>query len=65
MFRLFLFISMLTLSGCWGGGAKNVYVNRTTTVGQELSDLQQAYQKGAITEDEYNTERRKLLRGGE
>lgn len=53
---------VLSLSGCGGGGAKTYYLNRTTTVGQELSDLQAAYQKGAMSEAEYTSQREKILK---
>ncbi|MBX7143302.1 MAG: SHOCT domain-containing protein [Oligoflexia bacterium] len=51
------------LSSCGGGGSHAVYVNRSTTLGQELNDLQSALQKGVVTEDEYKEQRAKLLRG--
>jgi hypothetical protein len=34
---------------------------RTTTTGQELSDLKKAYDSGAITQEEYEDEREKIL----
>lgn len=65
-FHLALLLSVLfSLSGCGGGGSHAVYVNKSTTLGQELNDLQTALQKGVVTEDEYKEQRAKLLRGQE
>lgn len=58
-----LLIVVATLSGCGGGGAKTYYLNRTTTVGQELSDLQAAHAKGAISPDEYEDQKERILSG--
>ena len=54
---------LVTVAGCGGGGSRAVFVNRSTTLGQELSDLQGAYQKGVLTEEEYTDQRARLLRG--
>ena len=35
--------------------------NNYTTVGQELMDLQKAYEAGAISEEEYNKLKQELL----
>ncbi len=51
----------MSLTGCGGGGSKAYYYNRNTTIGQELSDLQGALQRGAITEDEYRAQRERIL----
>jgi hypothetical protein len=63
----------LSLSGCiglslgLGGGKKKVTESRTedynynTTLGQQLLDLQKAYDAGVITESQYNHEKKKLL----
>lgn len=58
-----LSLLMATLAGCWGGGAdvRNSNTNRSTTVGQELIDLQRAYDQGLMTEREYNRARRRVL----
>lgn len=66
MRRLALAIWLATgtlLAGCGGGGADSrteTTVN-TTTKGQELQDLQAALNSGAITQEEYETERKKIL----
>lgn len=36
---------------------------KTTTTGQELMDLKKAYDSGAITEKEYERQRKKILEG--
>ena len=50
------------LSGCaWevGGGPHHVTIQQT--VGQQLIDLQQAKDSGAITDSEYQTQKAKVL----
>ncbi|MGO1118910.1 SHOCT domain-containing protein [Rhodovibrionaceae bacterium A322] len=51
------------LSACGGGGAdSNADVKiKTTTTGQELQDLKKAYDAGALTESEYNKQRKAIL----
>jgi|1048.fasta_scaffold95173_1 hypothetical protein len=65
VFFLTISISLLALSGCGGGGASTYYMHKNTTLGQELSDLQAARNTGAITEDEYEEQRERLLAGEE
>jgi len=54
----------LNLWGCCGS-SKEVIVPQsqttTTTLGQELQDLEEAYKKGTITKDEYETAKKKIL----
>jgi uncharacterized membrane protein len=45
-----------------GGSAKVESTTRTTTLGQELQDLDAAYQKGIITEEEYEKKKKELLK---
>lgn len=55
-------LSAVIVSGC-GGGAKVKSTTRTTTLGQELMDLEKAYKQGVISEKEYNAAREKLMKG--
>lgn len=54
-------LMLSTLSACGGGGAKVSTETHTTTVGQELLDLDKAYQNGLISEKEYNKTRKKIM----
>jgi hypothetical protein len=67
-----LCISLLAIfgfTGClglhFGGGTKTDVQNRSqtydVTLGQQLLDLQKAYDAGVITQSEYNSQKRKLL----
>jgi hypothetical protein len=48
--------------GSRGGQAKVESTTRTTTLGQELQDLDAAYKKGIITEKEYEKKKKELLK---
>ncbi len=52
------------VAGCCGGGSnvKSETTNFSTTLGQELSDLQKAYEQGVITEKQYREAKEKLLK---
>ena len=54
-------ILVLGLVGCGGGGAQVKSDSYTTTLGQELKDLEEAYQKGIITEKQYKEAKEKLI----
>jgi len=63
-------LNAIILAGCVSGAAgcamfnrTQVAYTRTTTVGRELLDLQEAREKGAISEAEYNKARKALLEG--
>jgi uncharacterized membrane protein len=56
-----LLVTSLGLSGC-GRKQQNVQTTTTTTLGQELVDLQQAYEKGIISEKEYNDLKKKAMK---
>lgn len=55
------------LSACGGGGSKSETKTEsrmtveTTTKGQRLTDLKKALDKGAISPEEYEKERKKIL----
>jgi hypothetical protein len=51
----------LGVSACGGGGAKVRTDTTTVTLGQQLIDLQAAYDKGVITERQYNELKKKLI----
>jgi hypothetical protein len=63
--RLTVFaICVLLLFGvaaCGGGGADVKSEISTTTVGQQLMDLKKALDSGAMTQQEYDKERKKVL----
>jgi hypothetical protein len=49
----------LGLTGC--GGGDSTIKAETTTTGQQLMDLKKAYEEGAISEKEYERQRKKIL----
>ena len=51
----------LVLTGCGGGGAKTQNVVTTKSKGEQLSDLQHAYESGALSRSEYERQRKKVL----
>ena len=52
----------VSVVGCGGGGAEVKHDVYTTTLGQELQDLEEAYKRGIITEKEYNQAKDKLIK---
>ena len=58
---LLLSLSLVDCAGCGRGGEATVEA-RTTTLGQELTDLKAAYDQGIITEKEYNQQKKELLK---
>jgi hypothetical protein len=54
-------VLVMSLAGCGGGGAEVRSEVTTTTVGQQLIDLKNALDSGAMTKSEYEQERRKVL----
>ncbi len=45
-------------------GGSSTTVKQTETQGQQLMDLKEAYDKGVITEKEYEATKKKILKGG-
>jgi len=52
------------ITGCAMGNKGTVHYTRTTTIGQELIDLKEAKDKGAITEQEYNKVKEDIIKCG-
>ena len=57
---LILSICAVLLTAC--GGSENTIQNNTTTMGQELMDLESSFEKGIITEKEYNRAKKDILK---
>ena len=53
--------SLAMLSGCGGGGA-TFQATSNKTLGQELQDLQQSYEKGIITKKEFEDTKKRLMK---
>ncbi len=51
----------LGVAACGGGGAELQSNISTATVGQQLMDLKKAYEAGALTQKEYEQQRKKIL----
>jgi len=58
-----LSLFLVLAAGCGGGGAKSAIDAKTTTTGQELIDLQKAYDQGIITTKQYEDQKKKILKG--
>lgn len=54
-------LTALGVAACGGGGAEVKSEITTTTKGQQLLDLKKAYDSGAMTKDEYERERQRVL----
>jgi len=52
---------LLGAAACGGGGAEVRSEVTTTTIGQQLIDLKKALDSGAMTQQEYEKERKKVL----
>jgi hypothetical protein len=59
---IFMLLSA-TACGCLGGGnGKQTVETKTTTLGQELTDLQKAHDSGAINDEQYEKAKKELLK---
>ena len=60
-----LMVAGLGLAACGGGGARSATTTKqtttTTTMGQELQDLNKAYEDGLITESQYEKAKKDIL----
>jgi len=55
-----LLLVALSIGACGGGGAK--VTSSSTTLGQELVDLKEAYDKGIISEKEYEDLKKEAIK---
>ena len=55
-------ITMLAVTAAIGCGRSTKVEARTTTLGQELTDLETARNKGLLTEEEYNRKRQEIMK---
>ena len=59
---LFVGVTATFLLGVGGCGSASKVDARTTTVGQELEDLEEARNKGLLTEEEYSKQRHDIMK---
>jgi hypothetical protein len=66
LFKALIVMGVLVcgLSGCAMLNRVDVEYHRTTTIGQELLDLQKAKEKGVISDEEYFNTKKEILDGG-
>jgi uncharacterized membrane protein len=60
------FLAILVAGCCGGGGEKTTVVTQpapAAPVGEELIKLKEAYDKGAITKEEYEQTKERILKG--
>ncbi|MCC7299855.1 MAG: hypothetical protein IT583_02120 [Verrucomicrobia bacterium] len=57
-------VLVIGVSGCAMLNRVDVAYTRTTTIGQELLDLQKAKEKGVISDEEYFNAKKEILAGG-
>ena len=56
-----MIVMALGVNACRGGKAEVKTQSYSTTLGQELKDLEEAYDKGIITEKQYKRSKEKLI----
>lgn len=54
-------LAVIMLTGCIHAADRTYTVHRETTLGQELEDLEAAYENGVVSEREYRRLRARLL----
>ena len=54
-------VLLLSLSACGGGGAKTSVNASSTTMGQELMDLNSSYEQGLISANQYKRAKKDIL----
>lgn len=59
---LWMTTSTISIVGCGGGGANLKQDTYSTTLGQELQDLEEAYKSGIITEKDYLQAKERLIK---
>lgn len=59
-----LIVALATVSACGGGRTKQTTTVNTTTTGQQLTDLKTALDDGAISQEDYEKKRKKILKDG-
>ena len=66
IFKALIVVGVLVagLSGCAMLNRVDMTYSRHTTIGRELMDLQQAKDKGVISDEEYITAKKEILAGG-
>jgi len=58
---MFALCTAALLAGCGGGGSTTSNDISTTTTGQQLMDLKKALDSGAMSQSEYEKQRKKVL----
>lgn len=58
----FLFGTSLALGGCGGGDSETTIKSSNTTMGQELMDLDKSYKAGIISEKQYESAKKDILK---
>ena len=55
-------VVLLLICGCRGGSANVKTTTSTVSIGQQLIDLKKAYDSGAMSQDQYNKAKSKLIK---
>ncbi len=57
-------VLLAALAGCAAFNDISAEYHRHTSIGRELMDLKEAYEKGALTDEEYGRLRKEIMEGG-